>query len=845
MERGKINMEKLAHENTHHAGHALLETALIIPVVLGLVLAAVDVNNFLRSYQAIQEGTRTALRCSYVVDGACIDVSAAPVLARYEAFIGSPETETSVDSYRFNFREKFIESPRLRATGFTARVFDNVRFQYQYFAHSGIRRWYPATGYIPQSDVPVQNGYPRVTVVSPETAYFNWQSSQGWNPIAPVSSSGSALYPSNSSWTAIAEFDFPYDQPRFDYDPNLCVQSTRFNVHGAAHAPGSASCTSSGIVRNGNGVGELSANPPRNTIPVNERDKAFNDFHLQGVLHVTGSSAKQNPGAAGAVVGKVLIRLREERRRNNGSGVENRVVDLGGRQYEFSSSSTGASLYPRGAVGDISAPEGAEELRIHAGKIAVRPGSTYIVEARLDGEVSDAVTWTPGNVRMYLPQVQTVTVPEQSFNCRDPLTPSQALRPRTCRSNQGLRATSVTIHTSQPAANTQVLALQDSATAAIDFAAELAQQVLTLGMDPITPQELALDWQHQAQSVTSPVNTRSCPANFGTAGLADTQVLANNSLALAACPAPGPASIGLPDGAALASGYSHGIGNLPIAVAASELPTWPQVSCSDRNMPQQLTPALVAQYGTWRLNGVAQSGRIAQRFGQEQDPDHLIQTPQFSCPEFSVGLGGLRPNAQDQSSLPASAFVLNPHFGPYCEDELVGTVRDHAITELGYESDAFLVVEQNYAFSSKLGDGQHSFPSACTDIREVVLGLNDPQSLGEFLASELPPEACQAPGSHCNYSFLGVDPSDAPPFEILSATARQMGLSEMQAMNPSAQIDCTGPNCFDLAVASIADGSDMIEAVATGTIKSKLLLGKEIPVSYRETARWEGFFAGP
>ena len=47
-------------------GQTLLEVAMVMPVLLGVSLAALDINHGLRSFTALKEGVRTSLRlCVY------------------------------------------------------------------------------------------------------------------------------------------------------------------------------------------------------------------------------------------------------------------------------------------------------------------------------------------------------------------------------------------------------------------------------------------------------------------------------------------------------------------------------------------------------------------------------------------------------------------------------------------------------------------------------------------------------------------------------------------------------------------------------------------------------------
>src|SRR5262245_49801497 len=67
-------------------GFTLLEFALVLPIFVLFIMAAVDLSRMQQGYAVLDDGLRVALRCVYPANAECISAKPASVETRYDVF---------------------------------------------------------------------------------------------------------------------------------------------------------------------------------------------------------------------------------------------------------------------------------------------------------------------------------------------------------------------------------------------------------------------------------------------------------------------------------------------------------------------------------------------------------------------------------------------------------------------------------------------------------------------------------------------------------------------------------------------------------------------------------------
>ena len=91
-------------------GYALFELALVMPILLLLLLGAIDLSRSLHTYSVLQEASSTALRCLYPTDGDCL--RAAPVSAPlYNVSVDRNPPSWTVNLYNYSGVAEWLSKP--------------------------------------------------------------------------------------------------------------------------------------------------------------------------------------------------------------------------------------------------------------------------------------------------------------------------------------------------------------------------------------------------------------------------------------------------------------------------------------------------------------------------------------------------------------------------------------------------------------------------------------------------------------------------------------------------------------------------------------------------------------
>ena len=110
-------------------GYSLLEQAAVLPIVLGLILGAIDVNSTLQSYSGLKQAVNSALRCVYTVDGQCVTPSADARTRFFDYYLTTYDSTTFYPEHDYAAVAKHLRAPIEELRNFNAQILGQVSFQ--------------------------------------------------------------------------------------------------------------------------------------------------------------------------------------------------------------------------------------------------------------------------------------------------------------------------------------------------------------------------------------------------------------------------------------------------------------------------------------------------------------------------------------------------------------------------------------------------------------------------------------------------------------------------------------------------------------------------------------------
>ena len=133
--------------NSKSKGAALLEQALVLPILLGFIFAAVDINNAFHIHSVLEDSTNAALRCAFTTDGRCVEASAGLESDRQvDVWLredGDPEYY--VPTHNYSGEASWLSLPTHTYTGFEAPVIDSVNYNIANRKAYAIKTEYPGS----------------------------------------------------------------------------------------------------------------------------------------------------------------------------------------------------------------------------------------------------------------------------------------------------------------------------------------------------------------------------------------------------------------------------------------------------------------------------------------------------------------------------------------------------------------------------------------------------------------------------------------------------------------------------------------------------------------------------
>ncbi len=792
------------------AGYTLIEQALVLPILLVFIFGAIDVSNTMQAYNALQEGVRTSLRCTYTVDGECIDVPTAAPSPLFNWYEITGTTGDEVYGYRYHYEgtEKYIQRPVYNVSNFRARTLVQHQFDVSYYSRQAHRRKFPAVGEV--AGIPIfQARAPRVRVNSPEDSRFRYLEQPGVHYVNNLSYTIQNNITSTNNWidsTAstpvtsrnLGTIRFRVNNPHQGAE---CRKSDQFNY------------ASDSVVASNNGCG------------------GHNGSRGNVVLWIHGDSQGSDNGATGVIDIRV-----------DGPGLS---MDLGGRKYTSNPGTRHADHVPRGIPSGYLAPGSAPYTEAtDYPNVIVEFGQWYTISFTLRQALDEPSTYgkvfyNSNNMDLFAPRYGESE--NSHVECEGGLYPSEFSNPANCNTENGREALSVSWinHHSQPAnflSASDTKNLQDTADSAPLSDSELHNQ-----LSGVVPASQLIDYYETPSSASEELiasETTDCPSNYGVVQEADGNDFVTTSAAHTICPAQQTHIGAIVEDSSkwLVSGYQQIPGNPSI--------DWVRPNCEEA-APQQV-PAEVALYHHHDDGQISFSHYATQHIytgpenAPENDPDYVVANdPLYNCsdhaPSFAVGSKAYNKDMEDLPQESLFAGLIN-ELG--CNWEEV--VRDEAVS-LGMNTSAFFEA----SFGNQTVTPLEGEPAECItfwkDPGEPIDGALIPLA-GNPYPYGVVPAGCESDA--CHVEFIGFDgdgSGGAGEVEVdLEKAAQDFGFETVRALYPRASWDCEDDDCVDLEVAQ--DGQSMVSRGSV-QVPMNLLLGESVEISYEEAETFEGELA--
>ena len=133
--RSKIGSLRSKFPFSSSRGSSILEQALVYPLLLGVVIGAVDISRVFQGYSVLDEGMRSALRCVSPANGACINANNLTTNSLYDVYENTAPIRYRVQQHQYSGEASWLALPLHQINRVQAAVVSSVSYQveqYQY-----------------------------------------------------------------------------------------------------------------------------------------------------------------------------------------------------------------------------------------------------------------------------------------------------------------------------------------------------------------------------------------------------------------------------------------------------------------------------------------------------------------------------------------------------------------------------------------------------------------------------------------------------------------------------------------------------------------------------------------
>lgn len=784
--------------NMKELGHTLLETALVIPVALGIVLGAVDVNHALRTRAALKEGARTALRCLYTTDGVCTETANSDFIPLYDVYQTTVSENYVSPLYGFKGTIRYIEPPQFEAT-FEARVLDKGFATLKYYQHTIEQRRYPAVA--PVKTNVLYALYPYVTGTSPENAKLVWRENRNrsYAPIVNQDISSISGAATNRNRTeVIGRSTFTVPSP-YDQTLGTCNLSQNFN---------------SSI-----------KSEPDLTKMCSER-KNYSSSSANIVIQVTGDVQGSTNGTTGAI----RLFLEDDQGQT--------IRDLGGRELTPSPGQQDGSLVPRGVPEQYKSDSlDYWEVTGHS-PISIKFDKKYRIRLEVEyraGSRRGTFHWHGKRLKIFGPKASVAdggTLP-----CDYYLLPSEEGNILACKNSKIPGMGSPYIN--------------DWSTYKTDFSKTIQSSVSQANTSAILGElQINSDPKDISVATNGPFfieKSFNCPApgensiNTGVPENPNDGYIVKSESADEICPA----------------NYDQGKYELSalkwneklFALQSDSPVIWTRETCAETTIPNAQIPSIFKRYPKLKISNhpygyASKLIHTGPGYDKEHDPRTIVKDdPSYNCKDMPLTFRAgerITPTQEQLKELPADSFFKNFHVSPIrCERQWKTLVTQEAVKELQLPENAFFQPD----FTGPYGDGLLSQEADlnCYEWKSRPGVATDEIYLGRFSKTKLP-EECKDDKHRCRFALTGFEGNagSTTPIADFKKAAEVFAQREIQAINPRARFNCEDVDCVQI---DISTDNEHFVAQTKAKVALNILGGAEFPLEYAERQRWESYLS--
>lgn len=768
-------------------GQSILEFAIVLPIFLAAILGTVDISNVLRAKSAVRKGVEEALRCSYTIDGQCVDASSLESTTYYNVYQRNVDTTYVVDTINYSAEASWIVQPAYQSV-IEADVVGSVNYDLQQYEYLARPQYFPAAATF-QAPMRIAS-LPYITGTTASSPQFVFRNAPSIRYPAAVNRTLSSNAQVTSGVAPILTTSFTIPRPTLNSN-GRCRVSSSLDSGLDSHAPAlSRLCDESPP------VGATTSNP----------NSEISD-HTFIVFHIAGNGAGTALGAEGVVNLEICTP---------------NCRSLGGRMFSGPVPTTHGSFFPRGLRNEagegrryldqstIQNPNGDTytEFTTH-GTIRVPYDTPVRIRLELEHRSGGAVQWNAERLRVYTPLYRDSEEIEVDCNKASPCGASGVLMSdiqsgdiATCEFPAGVEASEVE---GSLVATSDVAVCLGSPIGLGCSSSNLSAEILLASSGVAFPQDYLLE--QGASGSCSPQR------NFSEACGPFDYTLHQGSFN-EVCPPSGPEI----QAGAIPLNVSWG---REVYQEVSSTP-WVKSSCSD--VDPYLSTRLEEFPSARLIEGRRIEAKDRNLYQANLDPSELLQTENYNCAGFALG------STRYDSNYPGSESTVfaGSQLSLGCSSEQA--LYDAAVS-LGMSGEAYFEVLEPVIV------GKIETPLEVIDSCVPFQVKKDPSTetftlLGEFAEGELP-SICTTSSVECDYRFAHRDRVDGEGAEIEAELAAHLGFNAVQAMMPTSQFGCSGPNCTNI---EIIPEEELIRASAEMQVPLSILFGGTTLVSYQD---WE------
>lgn len=792
--------------------YSLLEQAIVLPALLIFIFGAIDINTGLQSYNALQEGASTALRCVYTTDGKCVEYSANPRVALYEYFKPEVEPEIYGDKYNYSGTEKYIGLPDYEIRTFSATVLNQYSYEIEQFDNTAAVAYYPAKGIV-EPRLIYTSDFPRINGTNSANASFRYN-----------------LTPHNQYQSKI-NFSVNASGSNSDKNNPTVFTTEILNMPVPAWMGTSASCFFSQNFNRGTNNHPADESQPCTVVPdINYQVPIV--IHVKGNGHGTGSTQD-------ARLRMYLIKNPEQPRSNR------RVIDLGGRLFTGPVNQNYGSLVPRGVpenfINENYFALYPEEYNLYQ-DIKLKYGQKFRLRFVLTSESGGTVRWQANSVDIYTPQY--IPANEHEYACINPIKKSEEHDLSACTIDPAANPNNETI--SDVVISGPRLYTDPATTIHLcnpnDLSMEQMSQSLGTSITQISDYVKVGSQQNSPACTNLHSGQKDCPA--GNRGVTPplTPEKANQE-----CP--------------VVLDTAH-TGLQPVNIHWTETTLnftlnnaidWQPETCDEASPPSELknSNSQLSYYKNTTLGQPHFVANDARRYDSGpgivkatvndpnqlalNDPERLVvEDPRFNCSGYAAKEKSYN---NQYPALPASSLFNGPV--PQLGCDWAESIREEAMAApINMPANAFFLARSELALADPVRLPEVP-DSECIDYRPYGEQGEKLIPLGIFPAGSVP-EECENSLFPCVAKFVGFDGDNNEFQEIkldVNLAAEGYGFGEIKAAYPRARWNCEGDDCVKMEV--FKDNEHLV-AQAKIRVPLKLLFGKSVEFTHTAKERWEG-----